>query len=73
MTDTPKSVKRIKPEGPAWERLANREARSYVGHVRACGRCGYPCLERYCCARCGNGTPDTKESGKVGARVRVGA
>lgn len=49
--------KKLEPYTPAWERLANAEARGYAPPIRPCKECGGPVLSGYCCTRCGSSEP----------------
>lgn len=49
-------VKKIDPDSPKWERLANKLARNTV-FIKPCKDCGYPVIDGYCCNTCGSVMP----------------
>lgn len=52
--------KHPKPYTPAWEALANNEARGYCPNIYPCQKCGYPVIYGYCCGSCGDSNPSEK-------------
>jgi hypothetical protein len=52
--------RRIEPYTPAWERLANAEARCFCPRIYPCGECGGPVVDGYCCNRCGSSEPQAR-------------
>lgn len=44
-----KKPRKIRVEGPKYERLANELARDFAPEVHACKDCNHPVIEGFCC------------------------
>lgn len=49
--------RKMEPYTPAWERLADQEARNFAPEIKPCRDCGGPVVSGYCCDRCGSTLP----------------
>jgi hypothetical protein len=62
-------VAKLKEGSPAWEKKANELARSHVGPIYGCKKCGHPVIKGYCCKGCGDTNPShTRAEDKIFAK-----